>query len=63
MSKPLTENMVAEDAWTKNGEQKGSKMEVFLISVSVLPLGTCMFRELATNYKERGMIRGILGDE
>ena len=30
MSESLTENMVAEDAWTKNSEQKGSKMELFL---------------------------------
>ena len=38
-------------------------MELFLTSVHVLCLGTCMFRELATSGKESGTIKEKLGDE
>ena len=37
-------------------------MELFLTSVYVLCLGTCMFVELATSDKESETIGGILGD-
>ena len=63
MSESLTENMVTEDTWMKNGGQKGSKMELFLTSVYVLCLGTCMFVEIATSDKENGTIGVILGNK
>ena len=37
-------------------------MELFLTGVYVLCLGTCMFVELATSDKERGLIGIILSD-
>ena len=47
----------------KNNQRKGSKMELFLTSVYMLHLSTCMFVELVTSGKESGTIKRELGDE
>ena len=57
MSKSTTKESGCRSAQTKKGSRKGSKMELFLTSVYVLCLGTCMFRELATSGKESGTIK------
>ena len=57
MSKSTTKESGRRSAQTKNDSRKGSKMELFLTSVYVLHLGTCMFRELATSGKESGIIK------
>ena len=57
MSESTTKECGHRSTWMKNSQRKGSKMELFLTSVYVLQLGTCMFRELATSGKESGMIK------
>ena len=55
MSESVTENVVAENAQTKNGERKWNTM--FLTGEWILHLGTCMFVELATGQEESGTIK------
>ena len=63
MSKSTTEESGRRSAQIKNGQRKGSEMELFLTSMYVLCLCTCMFVRLATNGKESGTIKRKLSDE
>ena len=63
MSKSTTKESGRRSAQIKNGQRKGSEMELFLTSMYVLCLCTCMFRELATSGKKSGMIKEKLSDE
>ena len=62
MYESVTENMVTEDAQTKNGEIKWNTMELFLTGEQILRLGTCMFVELVTSQEESGTIKERLSD-
>ena len=63
MSESTTKDCGHRSTQTKNGQRKGSKMELFLTGVYVLCVGTCMFVELANSHKESGTIRERLSDE
>ena len=63
MSESMTEGCGCRNTWTKNGQRKGSKTELFLTGMYVLHMGTCMFVRLATSGKESGTIKRKLSDE